>query len=375
MILTFAEALAILGGNAASRIANGARPPGNYLFNTFLPERTQPDYHVEAANMLVRSTMAGLVAMDSPYPPGGNVEVSTFLENSAKLGITSTLTEQAMRQLQTLLRLMQFDGTLSNDFLQKEALNFVQKVIVQAQLDRAEWMRGQALVFGRLDWAFNQKTLAIDYGYLPAQFLTTRTDAAATAYGDTGSLFWTDMAAARRQLRNNIRAVILNSTTMDEILENPVNSLEILSQDNQSFRVRRFRTIGGNTVPDSDIRYQMDFIVYDEEAEILDTTAGSLNLTQTVKFMPDGKVLFIGQNRMNGYRVGTGSTDDPATDMELGWHAICPTVEGGGAPGRWARLYTPEGYPMHLRGEGASNELPVIMSPQAVVVATTEIMP
>lgn len=375
MNLNFAEALATLGGNAALRIANGARPAGNYLFNTFLPERLQPDYHVEAANMIVRATMAGLAAMDSPYPPGGNVEVSTFLENSAKLAITSTITEQAMRQLQALMRQMQFDGTLTNEFLQREALNFLQKVIVQAQLDRSEWLRGQALVTGAIDWTFNQKNLLVNYGIPAANFLTTRTDAANTAYSDTASAFWTDVAAARRLLRYNIRAAILNSATMDKILNNAVNSLEIMSQDNQTFTVRRFVTIGGNTVPDSDVRYRMEFIVYDEEAEILDTTAGLLGRTQTIKFMPDGKILFVGQNRLSGYRVGTGSTDNPRNDMELGWHAICPTVEGGGVPGRWARLYTPEGFPMHLRGEGASNELPVIMSPDAIVVATTEMLP
>lgn len=373
-VLNFAEALAELGGNAAARIANGARPPANYLFATFLPERLQPDYHVEAANMLVRATMAGLTSMDSPYPPGGTVEVSTFLENSAKLGVSSTITEGAMRQLQALMRQMQFDGTLTNEFLQREALNFLQKVIIQAQLDRSEWLRSRALVYGAINWTFNQKNLLVDYGIPAANFLTTRTDANNDAYGDTNSAFWTDVAAARQLLRYNVRAVVLNSTTADQILNNSANSLEIISQDNSMFTVRRYRTIGGNTVPDTDVRYRMDFIIYDEEAEILDTTAGSLGRTQTEKFMPDGKVLFVGQNRVSGYRVGTGSTDDPRNDMELGWHAICPTVEGGGAPGRWARLFTPQDFPMHLRGEGTSNELPVIMSPQAIAVATTEIL-
>ena len=178
MIFNFAEALATMGQNAAVRVANAARPPANYLFNTFLPERNMQDYHVEAANMIVRSTMAGLVGMDSPYPPGGTVEVGTFLEQSAKLAIENTLTEGALRQLQTLMRAMQVDGTLSNDFLITEALNFLQKVIIQSMLDTSEWLRGQALVNGNINWTFNKKTLYVDYGIPTANKLTARTNAA-----------------------------------------------------------------------------------------------------------------------------------------------------------------------------------------------------
>jgi len=167
----------------------------------------------------------------------------------------------------------------------------------------------------------------------------------------------------------------MNSATMDKIVACALPILEILSQDLNMFRVRKYRTVGGNTVPESDNRYTMEFIVYDEEAEILDTTAGSLGRTQTVKFMPDGKILFVGANTNSGYRVGQGSTDDPQNDMEIGYHHIAPTVEGGGASGRWSRLYTPEGYPMQLRGEAVENSLPVILNPDKIVVATTELAP
>src|SRR4051794_2794116 len=134
----FAAALGSLGSNAGARIANGARPPANYLFNTFLPERQMPDYHVDASEMIVRLTMAGLVGMDSPFPPSGVVEVGAFLEQSAKLAISSNLNEASIRRLQSMMRQMQYGGTLTNDFIQREALNFFSKVVVQAQLDRAE---------------------------------------------------------------------------------------------------------------------------------------------------------------------------------------------------------------------------------------------
>jgi hypothetical protein len=38
-------------------------------------------------------------------------------------------------------------------------------------------------------------------------------------------------------------------------------------------------------------------------------------------------------------------------------------------------MFTPEGMPMSLRVEGASNELPVILANEKIVVATTEMIP
>lgn len=375
MDFSFAEALAALGVNVGARIANAARPPANYLFNTFLPERTLPTYHVEGASMVVKTTMAGLAAMDSPYPPGGAIEISTFLEQTAKLAISNTLTEGALRQLMTLMTQLQANGQMTNEFLQREALNFLQKVILQGMLDTAEWLRGQALVYGALNWSFNQKTLAVSYGIPAANFLTARTDANADSYSDTASAFWTDVAAARRLLRYNLRAAVLNSSTMDKILGNSVNALQIVSQDNARVRLRRYKLIGGVPIPEDDVRYSIDFIIYDEEAEVYDTTAGSLGTTQRVKFMPDGKILFVGQNSNSGYRVGQGSTDNPRNDLELGYYHIGPNVESGGRSGRWSRLYVPEGRPMMLTGESASNELPVLTAIDKLVVATTELLP
>lgn len=377
MIMNFAEAIAQMGPNAATRIANGVRPPANYLFNTFLPERLVPDYHVEASNMIVRTTMAGLVGMDSPYPPGGTVELSTFLENSAKIATSNTLTEGALRQIQSLLRQMMVEGAVSNEFLVNEALNFLNKVIVQAILDTDEWLRGQALIYGLINWTFNKKNLYVNYGIPAANFLTTRTDSSNDSYSDTSSAFWTDMAEAQRLLRYNVRAAVMNSATFNKIVNNTNNNLELVSQSNNAFSVRRYKTVGGNTILDSDTRYSMTFVIYDEEAEVLDTSpAASLGTTQTIKMMPDGKILFVGGNtNNNGYRVGQGSTDNPRNDLELGYHHIAPTVEGGGATGRWARLYTPEGMPMQLRGEGVENSLPVITAPSKIVVATTEMLP
>ena len=81
--------------------------------------------------------------------------------------------------------------------------------------------------------------------------------------------------------------------------------------------------------------------------------------TKRVQFAPSGKLLYVANNRRNGYRVGEGSTPDPVRDMALGYTHIAPTVEGNGAMGRWGRLYVPETAQWSIRAEGVTNGLPV----------------
>lgn len=368
MEINFTQALADLGTDAVFEIANEARPPASYLFNTLLPETLRWNYTVDSGNMTVRSTMAGMSGMDSPYAPGGVVSASQFLEETAKLTIEVALSEKALRDLQTMLMQRMISGQPTKEIVQNEALNFLEKVILQAHFDRSEWLRAQALVYGAIDWTFNQKRLLVDYGVPAAHFLTTRTDAANTAYFDTGSLFWTDVREARRLLRYNLRAVIAHPDTVDDIVYNDVNSLEIVSQTGSGFTVQRL--IGDNERPARDARDTVELIAYDLEGEILDPA--NPGQTIVVPFMPRGKVLFVANNTRSGYRVGEGSTDDPTNDLALGYHHMAPTIEGGGRPGRWGELYTPERAPYSLHGRGSSNELPVLEANDKLVVATTE---
>lgn len=368
MDLNFVAILLALGPDAIFRIANAARPATNYLFATLLPEMLKPTYHVESGTMTVRATMAGMVGMDSPYPPGGMVETSAFLEQSAKLAITARLTEAVLRELQQLLMQLQLSGGNTTEMLQREALNFLQKVIIQAQLDRSEWLRGQALINGEIDWTFNQKNLLVDYGIPSGNLLTNRTGN--DAYGGSTSKFWTDIRTAKQLLRYNVRAFIAHSDTIDEIVNNSVNAVNVVNQSVNGMEIVKFATIGGNTVPSPDQRDRVTLIAYDEEGEIMDLS--NPGQTVIIPFMSAGKILAVGNNNRSGYRVGQGSTDDPTQDLALGYTHVAPTVEGGGRPGRWARLYTPEGQPWQLVGEGVSNELPVIENPEKIVVLSTD---
>lgn len=377
MNLDFAAALAELdrtagnGTSAAFTLANSARAPGDYLFNTLLPEITMYGYSVQSSSMTVRSTMAGLVAMDSPYPPGGMVELSKFLEESAKIGNEVMLNEQTLRLLQDMVMRMQLNGTPTNEVAANEALNFLDKVIIQPHLDTAEYLRSECLVYGAINWTFNKKTLAVDYGVPAANFLTARTGTA--AYDDTASAFWTDIRLLRRAVKR-VRAFIAHPETIDAARYNPVNQMYAVSESNGQITFQRWaRNSSGESlpgIPSNDTSDRVTFILYDKEAEILDlTTPGR---TVVMPFMPRGKILAVGDVTNDGYVPGQGSQDQRTDPKRLGYTHIAPTTEGGGRPGRWAQLYVPEHSPWQLNGRGATNLLPVLERPDMIAVATTE---
>lgn len=377
MHLNFGALLAGLGRDFAFRIANAARAPGDYLFATLLPEEQRFTYHVESGTMTIRATMAGLVGMDSPYPPGGVIDSSKFEEQTLKIANEIPLTEQALRTLQDMMLRLSIGGSSpTNDVITRNLLNFVQKVIVQPHLDTAEWLRGQALVTGKVQWTFGGITIDVDYG-VPgggvhdgaANFLTHRTGN--DGYGGTTSKFWTDWRAAKRILKS-VRAVIAHSTTIDEIRYNEENQLVTLSEDGAGVRLRKVTEVGGADFT-RDAGDVVNLIAYDREAEVLDPANPAV--PKKIPFMPVGKLLFVGNNTIEGFSVGVdeGSTEDPNRNNRLGYTHIAPTVEGDGRPGRWANVFSPEHEPYKIIGRGASNLLPVIEAPTKVVVASTVI--
>lgn len=367
MNLNFAAALAALGADAAFTIANAARPAGDYIFNTLLPEQNRAGYSISGGNMTVRSIMAGLAAMDSPYPPGGFVESEAFTEQTAKLANEVTLTEQALRHLQEFMSRVSNSGANTTEALAQEALNFLDKLIIQPHLDAMEWLRGKCLVDGAIDWTFGNKRLLVDYGIPAANKLTARTGN--DAYGGSASKFWADVTLLKRALRGNVRAYIAHSSTVDAIRYNPVNSVMAV-EGNGTITFRRTVNSGANLPLDnSDV---ITIIVYDREGEILVPSAPGT--TAIVPFMEPGKLLAVGNNSRSGYVVGQGSvTDDPDDALALGYTHIAPTVEGGGRMGRWSELYIPQAMPWQLNARGVTNGLPVLEAPKKVAIATTEL--
>jgi hypothetical protein len=370
MEVNFSEAVRALGGEAAlMRIANAARPPGDYLFNTLLPERNDVSYHIESGTMKIIATMAGLAAMDSPYPPVGLIQAETFNEQTAKIGASVNLSEAAIRKIQDHLMRMQISGGNRLEFIQNEILNFNQKLLLQPHFDTTEWLRGQALVNGSLDWTFGNKRLLVNYGIPTANILAKRTGT--DAWDSSASKFWADIVLLRRALKGNVRAFIAHQETIDAIRYNPANNISVPVDTIGTDGVVEFRRLIGTELKtfsvDSNDRVVM--IAYSKEGEIYDLT----NPGQTIKipFMPRKKILAIANNAGTPYIVGAGGTQP--IEHALGYTHIAPTVEGNGTPGRWSRVYTPEGRPWSLQGESAANLLPVIEAPEKIAVAFSEI--
>lgn len=380
-MLNFQAVLAALGGSAAVfRIANAARAAGDYLLASLLPEIQRNDYTVTAGNMTVKATMAGLVGMDSPYPPGGMVSASYFMEQTAKIANSVRLNEKALRELQRMVQVLQLGGGDTNEALTQEVLNFFDKVVMQPHLDTFEWLRAQALFTGAINWTFGKIPLVVSYGVPAAHFLPTRTTVGGTAYGAADSAFWSDVRELSRILKGNVRALIAHPDTLDEIIYNDANGMRVVTDTGigpiRTVSLQRFaRDAAGDFISgqdSNDARDRTTIIAYAREAEIINPA--NPETTIQIPFAPRGKLLAVGNNTDSGYIVGRGSQEeDPNESNRLGYTHIGPTVEGNGAPGRWGRMYTPENTPWALIGQAVTNGLPVIESPDKIAVATTEL--
>lgn len=350
------------------QVANQARPPASYVFAGILPEQRRYSYQASSSGMVVRATMAGLVGMDSPYPEGGAIEVNKFTEETAKIAIRVRFPEQQLRELQELLFRLTAAGGNTLGAVMQTALNFEDKLIVQPNLDTMEYLRGQAITTGMIDWIFNKKRLLVDYGIPAANMLPARTGN--DGYGGSASKFWADMALQRTRLRNSIAFRVMHSETKELILSNPVNNIALTAEDldRGTFSIQRYKIVGGVPVMSTDPRDRAAFITYDAEGEVWDLSKPGQ--TKKISFMPRGAISAIGTFNANRFVIGAGST--PPTNYELGYTHLAPTVEAFGRPGRWSDIRTPDGEPWTMEGRGVTNGIPVIEAPDRICVATTE---
>lgn len=349
------------------RLANQSPAPEAYLLQRFLPERTSWSYQVSATNMTVKAIMAGLTGMDSPYPKGGMVSVSRFLEDSAKIANDVRLSEKALRELQAMASHLMASGESTNERLANEMLNFVEKVILQAHWDTMEFLRGQALTTGALDWQYNKLNLSVDYGIPSANKLTKRTGN--DTWDGTTSKFWTDIRLLQKRLKYNVTAYICSTDTLQAVLANDVNKVEVRSQEGNQFALTRL--VGDVDRQSTDRRDSVNIITYDREGEIINPSDPEESVK--IPFIGSGLIVAIGAAEQSGYRVGEGSTDDPENSLPVGYTHLAPTTEGGGRPGRYARLYVPENEPYTFAGQGVTNGLPVIEVPKKIAIASSDL--
>lgn len=371
------QAIENLENSTIFELANQARPPADYLFNQILPSISMDTYDVSNSTMTIRTTMAGLSGMDSKYAPGGAAGITEVAGKTGKITVTSELPEQFLRQLQNLLLRLTAQQQSTDAAIQQTGLNFVNKIIVQSIFDREEWLKGQALFTGELDWTFNGKRLQANYNIPAENFLTARTGN--DGYGGSTSKWWVDYYSAQEILGWKVTACVMHPTTLKAIMANAeVNQLQFVSADpaTNRFVFQRVISRGGNTVLSADPRDLIVIVAYNKEGEIWDVdTPGA---TIKVPFCPIGSVLWIGERidaASNVFVVGEGGTPPPELESPvlLGYGHVAPTVEGGGLPGRWSRLYVPQDRPYTLAADGVSNFLPIIQAPERIVIGTTEI--
>jgi hypothetical protein len=368
------QAIESLDPEQVFEIANQARPPARYLFNSILPNRNMETYDIEGGSMTIRTTMAGLSGMDSEYTEGGAADSAEFAGQTGKMTIHSALTEKMLRSLQAALLRLAARRMDNTGLIQQTGLNWVNKIIVQALLDREEWLKGQALSTGKLDWTFNGKRLRADYGIPAENILPARTGT--DAYGSTTSKFWEDIHALYDLLNWDVRAFLIHPTLLRDILNNQEYlKLEQVNWDaaTGSFSLRRLTERFGNTQQSPDSRDRVTLIAYKEEGEIFDLD--NPGKTKKIPFMPIGPIIAIGAPIANNvFEIGEGSTPAPASPVQLGYTHIAPTTEGGGRPGRWTRLYVPEERPWSMESDGVENVLPIIEAPERIAISFSDIL-
>lgn len=357
-----------LGPNAAFQIANQSRPNSDYLWAQFLPEVRSYDYTAKGGSMVITATMAGLVGMDSPYPEGGAISISTFMQEVSKIAHRVRLSEATQRELQQLYLMLRANNQATLEQVRAVLLNFYDKLVVQPIHDTYEYLRGQALQTGAIDWTFNKINCLVDYQIPSANKFAQRTSTA--AYHSTASVFWADLVAARKIVGQGA-TVIGHTDTIDAIVSNAANKIEMIDYreigDYKTETVIR-RLIGTNERPDPDKRYGVTLIGYRGETNIISET-GTLS---SVPFAASGLLSVIGRNDQRIFSVGDGGT--PLPNDVVGYTHIAPTTEGGGQPGMWGKAGQPDGEEWAFEGRAASNGIPVIteIGRKKIVIMSTE---
>jgi len=381
--LNFSAAIAYLqttaGTDFASQIANGIRPDPAYVFtSTVLPTRERPGYFVQAAGMLIRSTMAGLVGMDSIPGPVGATELNTFLANTAKFGGISTFNEATIRELQAMAQnVFNLGGDVQSEVTINAIFNFVDKLLRQPIRDTWEYLAVQACMTGAINWTFEQKTLSVNYGVPSGNLYAQRTGSSGYIAG-ASSVFWADWRSARKLLGGAPVYAFATRDTIEGIADNPANSFFLTNQD--EFGNISFERIVNTTIDrrSEDARNRGQLTAYDQSGNIFDLV--NRGKTVEVPFLSDGYIILVGRPRRNQFGLISNRGDeegpnglsipDPQSPT-IGYTHVGPTVERGGQTGIYANVWVPVEMPMQLTGHAFANALPFILQPDRLVVLRT----
>lgn len=370
------DAIGSLDRNDVFEIANGARPANDYLGNKIFPNINMDTYEVSGGSMTIQTTMAGLQGMDSEPTEGGYAESSEYKGNTGKISIRSVLPERMLRQLQQMMLRATAERKDTAELIGQTGLNFYNKLVVQAILDREEWLKWQVLMTGKLDWTFNGINLKADYGVPAANFLPARTGN--DRYGGSASKLWADIYLMYEKLNWEVNAFLVHPTLLRDIMSNAiVNQLQFVSQNVTTgvFSFKRIISRNGVNEISPDPRDTFTLIAYGKEGVVRDLS--NIGSIKKVPFLTPGAFIAIGKpiDNSNIFIIGQGSTPPPDLDspVRLGYGHVAPTVEGGGRPGRWGKIWVPENEPEKIMARGVDNFLPVLEAEKRLVVASSEL--
>jgi hypothetical protein len=359
--------------NFAFAMARAAVIPGDYMLNTILPQENRPDFHVDGGSMSITPTMLGQVPMDSPFPPMGAMSSTQFFENTTKLGGHIFFPEKAQREIlaweNSLISVgIRNGGTIDavNGQVNANRMNAVLgfgRMIIKSHWDTYEWLRGQALTTGKLDWTFGKIPLKVDYNIPAGNIRTFRTGG--DSYAGATTKFWEDMRWINTKFAEGFE-IVMNSNTWLAIIGNPYNNIRVVVNQGDVREIIRF--VGTTETNSTDVRDRVRISIYNKSGSVINAKTGEL---QVKAFVPDGKIFVVGRATPDGFELTTGSVENPNNDLRLGYTHIAPTIEGMGQPGIWSRVFVPEGKPMQLLGETAVNMLPAILNPTRLLLLST----
>jgi hypothetical protein len=366
-----------LGAEGINRLARAPLlQDADYLGPNFLPTQQRNSYDVKGGNIKVTGTLAPTIPMDTPFPEGGFIGMSTLTGSTAKFGLSVTLPEKTLRDLRGQLDAIQLGragaGASKIDLLTRTLINFITEMIVRPHEEQREYMRMQAITEGKIKVTSNRSKIDVDYGIPAGNKLAKRTGTA--AYGRNASVFFADMAKARRTVGASL-ATVMHLNTLEQILLDPtlVVVAEDYSPDRKTRRVSVRKAAGASVFTptgfNQDVRSTFDLIGYGKEGQLLDLA--NPGQTIAIPFINPGRIAVIGDAIRRELLPQAEGTPANA----LGFLHEGPTEEGDGNLGRWSRVYTPESRPMQVRAEGCENVLPVFDAPERVFLLDTEIDP
>jgi hypothetical protein len=376
MDINLASVLLTLRGARIQTLGNTQLPDSQYVFNSLLPDQATPGYKFQGGAIKASGSVASAVPMDTPFPEGGFLGISTLEGNTIKLGLSVTLPEAVQRRVRELLDQLQLGRVTGSAeaILGNAAINFVQDMIVRPHDDMREYLKARAISEGIVNFKSNGVTINIDYSIPTANKFATRSGTA--HYGGTASAFNSDMQLARQKLGYNIRGVLMNMQTLDLILLNEANKLVIQSEtvsDDGMVRVVQVRRAVKNAEGiavgfDQNPNFSYTLTGYARELEMRDL-ANPNNPTIKVPMMNLGRVAVIGRYlRRDILRARTGNS---ANDS-LGYYHVGPTEEGKGVLGRWLQVYSPENQQETVIVKGCENSAPAFDAPERVVLLQTD---